>query len=130
MFSCIKNIFNDEFNNIKSLDIILTSKCILLNKLLLSNKDKYAELEQQKNIRIMKLNAITKKYNISKNLLTEVTAVQHEKIIDSMFEMELMITGLNNTITLYEDILIQYSHIIDSFKKEVEEYYYMQKNIQ
>lgn len=48
MFDCISNIFNEEFDSIKSININFYTKCSMMNKLLSENKDKHSMLSQKK----------------------------------------------------------------------------------
>lgn len=124
MFDCIKNIFDEEFVNIKNITINFHSKCFLLNELLKANKEKYTLLESQMNKNINTQKLLNNKLNISKNILLNHS---NEKIESSIYELETNIKQNEIMIETYKNVLDKYSILISSFKKEIDEYYYSEK---
>lgn len=124
MFDCISNIFNEEFDSIKSININFYTKCSMMNKLLSENKDKYSMLSQKKYEYINISKVLEKKLNLSEIIIQKH---KNDKIEASIKQLKHNIYQNELMIKLYESVLIRYLNLISSFKKRIDEYYYIER---
>lgn len=124
MFDCISNIFNEEFDSIKSININFYTKCSMMNKLLSENKDKHSMLSQKKYEYINISKVLEKKLNLSKIIIQKH---KNDKIEASIEQLKHNIYQNELMIKLYESVLIRYLNLISSFKKRIDEYYYIER---
>lgn len=124
MFDCISNIFNEEFDSIKSININFYTKCSMMNKLLSENKDKHSMLSQKKYEYINISKVLEKKLNLSEIIIQKH---KNDKIEASIKQLKHNIYQNELMIKLYESVLIRYLNLISSFKKRIDEYYYIER---